>query len=324
MDNVKSTLADRDERLATALDFTTAVAPNGYVWWYVDALSDNGESGLTIIAFIGSVFSPYYARARRRGDADPENYVAINVALYGTGGKRWAMTERARGALTRTPLSWRVGPSQVVVQDGSLCFEIDEWTVPLPARLCGRVRVTPIIQTAETFELDAEGRHRWSPIAPHCRVEVEMEKPDRSWRGEGYLDRNQGERPLEEDFSYWDWSRLTVGERTAILYDVIRRDGSEQSLALAIDKSGGVTRFVPPPRFALAPNSWRVPRRTQSEGPAHVVQTFEDTPFYSRSLIQTRLFDEKVMGMHESLSLDRFQSRIVQAMLPFRMPRRTW
>ncbi len=35
-------------------------------WWYVDALSDDGRHGLTLIAFIGSVFSPYYAWARRR------------------------------------------------------------------------------------------------------------------------------------------------------------------------------------------------------------------------------------------------------------------
>ncbi len=33
----------------------------GYAWWYVDALSDDGRHGLTLIAFIGSVFSPYYA-----------------------------------------------------------------------------------------------------------------------------------------------------------------------------------------------------------------------------------------------------------------------
>ena len=46
--------------------FDTPVAPGGYAWWYIDALSDDGRCGLTIIAFIGSVFSPYYALARRR------------------------------------------------------------------------------------------------------------------------------------------------------------------------------------------------------------------------------------------------------------------
>jgi hypothetical protein len=51
--------------------FNLVVPPNGYVWWYVDALSDDGENGLTIIAFIDSVFSPYYAFARRRGSTDP-------------------------------------------------------------------------------------------------------------------------------------------------------------------------------------------------------------------------------------------------------------
>ena len=37
-------------------------------------------AGLTIIAFVGSVFSPYYHWS---GRAEPENHVAINVALYG-------------------------------------------------------------------------------------------------------------------------------------------------------------------------------------------------------------------------------------------------
>jgi carotenoid 1,2-hydratase len=35
------------------------VAPGGYAWWYLDALSDDGRHGLVVIAFIGSVFSPY-------------------------------------------------------------------------------------------------------------------------------------------------------------------------------------------------------------------------------------------------------------------------
>ena len=65
--------------------FDRPVPPGGYVWWYVDALSDDGRHGLTLIAFIGSVFSPYYAwRAARRGD--PLDHCALNVALYGAAG----------------------------------------------------------------------------------------------------------------------------------------------------------------------------------------------------------------------------------------------
>ena len=47
--------------------FDQIIPDGGYRWWYFDALSDDGTHGLSIIAFVGSVFSPYYARARRKG-----------------------------------------------------------------------------------------------------------------------------------------------------------------------------------------------------------------------------------------------------------------
>ena len=87
------------------------MARDGYAWWYVDALSDDGAHALTLIAFIGSVFSPYYAAARRRAPADPEQHVAFNVALYGAGTDRWAMTERGRQHLQRDADHLRIGPS---------------------------------------------------------------------------------------------------------------------------------------------------------------------------------------------------------------------
>ena len=81
-----------------APNFAQSVPAGGYAWGYLDALSEDGRHGLTIIAFVGSVFSPYYHWS---GRAEPENHVAINVALYGERGHRWSMTERGRGALDR-------------------------------------------------------------------------------------------------------------------------------------------------------------------------------------------------------------------------------
>ena len=83
--------------------FDQTLGPNAYQWWYVDALSDDGQYGITIIALIGSVFSPYYAWARRRGPADPEQFCALNVALYGKDRRAWAMTERGRRQLPAAP-----------------------------------------------------------------------------------------------------------------------------------------------------------------------------------------------------------------------------
>jgi carotenoid 1,2-hydratase len=47
-----------------------------------------------------------------------------------------------------------------------------------------------------------------------------------------------------------------------------------------------------------------------------------DAPFYSRSLVQTRLHGETVTGVHESLDLTRFRNPVVKAMLAVRVPRR--
>ena len=79
--------------------------------------------------------------------------------------------------------------------------------------------------------------------------------------------------------------------------------------------------FEPPPLHTLKRTGWRVGRKARSEDTAIVSRTLEDAPFYARSVVAARLLGEPVMLMHESLSLDRFKMPIVQAMLPFRMPR---
>jgi carotenoid 1,2-hydratase len=304
--------------------FDTPVAPGGYAWWYVDGLSDDGRHGLTIIAFVGSVFSPYYAWRRARSGADPEDHVAINVALYGAAGHRWAMTERGRSGLLRDRATLEVGPSRIGWRGDSLEIEIDEVTVPIPSRLRGRVRFHPSGLTGARYAIDGGGRHHWWPVAPHGRIEVEFERPALRWSGVGYLDANRGEEPLEAGFARWDWSRAALSGAAAVLYDAAPRRGPPVALALRIAPDGQVEPFAPPRRQSLPTTLWRVARSTQCEdgvAPA-VLQTLEDAPFYARSLIRTRLLGETVTAFHESLSLDRFAQPWVRLLLPFRMPRR--
>ncbi|MFN0218717.1 MAG: carotenoid 1,2-hydratase [Hyphomicrobium sp.] len=305
-------------------DFSQAVARNGYAWWYVDALSDDGRHGLTIIAMIGSVFSPYYARARRRGAGDPENHCGLNVALYGRAGKRWALTERGRGALARSERELTIGPSRVQWDGTDLRIDIDEVTVPIPSRLRGTVRLSPTATTRETFMLAEHGRHRWRPIAPFSRVAVEMERPELRWSGHGYFDWNSGEGPLEEGFSRWHWSRASSADGTTIFYDGDRRREGAFSLALNIAPDGTTRRIEAPPTATLPTTPiWRIARVTRSEPApqAKVIETCEDTPFYARSIAEISVGGRPIRAMHESLSLDRFDTRWVQCLLPFRMPR---
>ena len=76
------------------LGFDLSVPKNGYRWWYVDGFSDCGSHGVTLIFFIGTVFSPFYASARKQGPVDPRDFVCVNAVFYEPKRKHWAMTER--------------------------------------------------------------------------------------------------------------------------------------------------------------------------------------------------------------------------------------
>jgi carotenoid 1,2-hydratase len=267
------------------------------------------------------VFSPYYKRAGRR---DPLEHCAINVALYGKGGHKWAMTERGRAAVSRSATHFRVGPSAIVFEDGTLTLRLDEQTAPIPSAIRGTVRLTPRALNRRAFALDPSGRHHWWPIAPSARIEVDLDEPGLTWSGSGYLDHNHGSEPLEAGFRSWDWSRASLTDGAAILYDTICRDGAATNLALHVSTTGEVTELVPPAQARLPSTFWRLARGTRVDAGTRprLHTTLEDTPFYARSLIGAELFGEHVIAMHESLSLDRFASPVVQFMLPFRMPRR--
>ncbi len=299
------------------------MAPGGYAWWYVDGLSHDGRQAITLIAFLGSVFSPYYALARWRGRGDPLHHCALNVAVYGERRNRWALTERGRHRLSREAASLTIGPSSLTWDGTTLTIRIDEIGAPLPRRIRGVVRLRPAALTTRAYTLDAQGAHRWWPIAPCSTIEVALEQPDMRWTGPAYLDMNAGDGPLEDSFSHWTWSRAAQPEGTEVFYDIEGADEQSRSLGLHFDRAGGAHEIEAPPPASLPSTLWRVPRTTRADAGHRpcVLRTFEDAPFYARSLIASRCMGSPVTAIHESLSLDRFKRPWVRAVLPFRMPR---
>jgi carotenoid 1,2-hydratase len=248
----------------------------------------------------------------------------LNVALYGKGGKRWTMTERGGRAVARGADWLTIGPSSLTWDGAGLTVRIDEIALPLPRRIRGTVRLYPSAVEHRVLALDAGGLHRWRPITPCARVEVVLRSPGLSWSGPAYLDTNSGDRSMEADFTRWDWSRAPVPGGTVVLYNIMRRN-TEGPLPLAMryDAAGGVHDFDPPSSKPLPHTRWGVARCIGSDADAApmVVATLEDTPFYARSIVASRLLGRRVTAMHESLSLTRFSTLWVQALLPFRMPR---
>ena len=266
------------------------------------------------------MFSPYYASGYR---AEPFDHVALNVALYGPK-RRWTMTERGQETLVRDADQFTVGPSGLRWEGDTLVIELAETTPWLRQRVKGTIRVHPKALVDRPLALGRAERHFWWPLAPCARIEVDLKEPGLAWSGAGYLDMNIGCEPIENGFSHWDWSRATLADgRTVVLYDLKPRDGAPTSLAVQFDPHAEVQEIDLPAPAALRPTLWLMPRRTRADAGAkvHVHRTYEDTPFYARTGLDTQLFGERVEAMHESLSLDRLRSTIVQFMLPYRMPR---
>ena len=233
------------------------------------------------------------------------------------------MTERGASHCERSAEHFKIGPSQMHWDGQALCINIDEIGVPIPRRIRGQVRVMPEQLFDFSTPLDARAQHHWGPLAPSARVEVKLDHPGLSWRGQAYLDSNEGTEPVDRAFTEWDWSRSPLADgSTAVLYDVEPGQGHGRLLALRFHPDGRVTEFQAPPLQHLSKTAWRLPRRMRSDGPVSVLHQLEDTPFYQRAMLRSQLLGETVTSFHETLNVPRLVSPIVQAMLPWRMPRR--
>lgn len=269
------------------------------------------------------MFSPYY---KLSGRGRPEDHCAINIALNGARSSAWAMTERPAHRLRRDADNFQVGPSGLHWDGETLTIDIAEISAPLPYPVRGTIRVRPEMIGTTAFALDPAGRHRWHPVAPRARVEVDMVHPGVRWSGDGYFDSNFGDESLEEGFTDWHWSRAHLKNDVAVLYEGLRRDGTPFDLALKFDRQGRWHDVEQPAAAKLPRSRWLLKRATRADvgHDPKVIRTWIDAPFYARTALETRLFGEDCRAVHESLSLDRFRSPIVQSMLPYRMPRAFW
>ncbi|WP_208454606.1 carotenoid 1,2-hydratase [Jannaschia marina] len=301
--------------------FDLAVPPGGYAWWYVDGVSDDGARAISVIGFIGSVFSPWYHWS---GRADPANHCCLNVATYGPGG-RFAMTDRGRDALRPTETRLRIGPSEMHWTGQELRIDVNEIaSLPRVGRMRGRIVLTPDAVTGVELPLTDDGAHVWRPFAPVARIRVDLDAPGWQFSGHGYFDANFGTRPLESDFTYWTWGRFPTRAGAACFYDAARRDGSALEAAFAFDGTGA-GRVVPaPPRTAFRRSNWLLRRETRADPGTtpRQVKPMLDAPFYNRAVVETVIDGERVQGVHEALDLRRYANPLLKPMLAVRVPRR--
>lgn len=243
------------------------------------------------------------------------------------------MTERGQASLDRGRDHLRIGPSGMAMRDGRLVIDFTETALPwpgqrlMPRRVTGRVELHPDIVSDGHVDLDAEGRHVWSPRMPKATAMVTCDAlPGGGWKGRGYHDMNYGQRPLEQDFIGWDWARgnVGVGGDAVILYDAIPRIGAPRRLALRYSASGTPDILDLPTRQELPRGFWGVCSGVacDADWSPTLVTRLEDSPFYTRGCIETTLGGQRLEMVHETLDCRRLSNPLVRLMLPFRMPRR--
>lgn len=242
------------------------------------------------------------------------------------------MTERGKRHVHREARQFQVGPSQLQWHDDRLTIHLDEVSTPWPSRVRGRIDVFAQALCQYVSALDGAGRHLWGPIAPIARVEVALDSPALRWKGHAYLDSNEGIEPIDTPFDTWDWMRAGLADGSAVVaYDVQAKNSQDHRLiGVRFDRSGRFHDVELPERLPLATSAWGVRRSVRSQTQAHgtgqaspaVTRRLEDTPFYARSLVRAHLLGQTVEAVHETFCARRFASAWVQALLPWRMPRR--
>lgn len=271
------------------------------------------------------MFSPGYART----GGDPRRFLALNVALYDLAGgpPTWIFAEHDGRHLPSSPDALAVGDSLLERSGDGLTLRFDEHTTPFPRvarprRLQGTVRLRgDLTGAAPPVVLDDQGSHRWWPVQPCADLEVDVPALGLRWRGLGYHDANAGDRPLAASFRRWSWGRFHHGASTLVTYDTEPLVGPPRSVALRLDR--GQREILP--GFAsrsLSTGRWGIPVVAPHDHGAarpRLVQALEDSPFYGRHLVETTLCGERLRGITETLSVERFAAPWVRFLLPFRI-----
>jgi carotenoid 1,2-hydratase len=322
--------------------FTEPVTPGGYAWWYIDAISDDGEHALTAIYFIGSVFSPSYAGRARRGErVAAEQHLGVNLALYRRGKRiAWVMSEYAADALVeRRADALTIARSSLIrTPNGPLVARVCDREAPFMLsmagvggmRVDGEMVLEPACAPISGIELaEAGSGHRWKVPIPRARLRVKIARPSLSFEGWAYHDTNRGETRLEETLSRWSWARVHERDRLVVLYTTEDRRGRRHSV-LVDAKDGAPARDRLP---QLVPNGtveepravgWglTLPAGFSVDGGrvrATPERVLDVAPFYAR--YEARLYEggaPRGLGVGEHLDLDRFRRPGIQFLLRFK------
>lgn len=294
--------------------FELPSGPGSYRWYYLDVSA--GDFTAVVIFMVGSIFSPRYSSALRKG-GEPREHAAVNFALYEKGVRwQWVLSEYQRVAVSDDGRRLSIGGSSMnYTPDGRLVVELVDKT-PLwgrPAEV--RVELLPEGPGHPPLRLVEGLEHWWRPIAPRARATVTVPRHGLKLEGRAYHDGNHGQVPLGSDLKGWDWVRVHEEDRTTICYRPWHPAPIEERRAWQVEvdaRSLRVTQAtVPPPPTTRT--AWGLGVPADLGGDASPV-LLESSPFYAR--LESHAGGRNALG--EVADFQRFHSPWVRWMAGLR------
>lgn len=289
-------------------------AAGAYRWFYADVTA--GPFSAVCIFMLGSLFSPRYSVAARRGGL-PLEHSAVNFALYHQGVRQlWVLSEYPR-AEAESPGRLRIGRSTLTYGDrGEVVMEVEDVTAPWGRPVSARLTLEPLTPVGQVVQLAPELPHYWQALAPRSLASLEVPSLGVDARGLGYHDTNHGEELLGARLSGWHWARTHGEEATVVDYHL--PDGVPPLTMVADPHGVRITRAsATEPSRPTSITGWglRVPARLHAGG--EVVgppRLLESSPFYARLEARRGALD----SMGEVADFRRFHSPFIRWMAHFR------
>jgi carotenoid 1,2-hydratase len=231
-------------------------APGAYEWWYVDAISDDGEWACTAIWFIGIPMSPFYnaafERFKKSGESPPcaHDFPGYSISLYHRGKRVYNAFHEFPPNAFKTKFDEpfiEIGKTRFFFKNKKFEIEIDTVFEKEPRGFKGKFTLTPNqLLAGNSFKNEENGHnHTWIPAAPDCAISSEFAlyeygelKISDGFHGTAYHDHNIGLRPLADDFSDWYWGRVHCGDFTLVYYYAFSPENIPNLEWLGVFKNG--------------------------------------------------------------------------------------
>ncbi|HUF03068.1 MAG TPA: hypothetical protein VMM38_02725 [Aridibacter sp.] len=328
--------------------------PEGYEWWYFDALSDSERESIVVIFLDNFIFSPRYNALNRRPERNgleprSESFPAVAFFFYRDGKPLYRCINEFPAE------NFSADPEWPHCEIGSSSFRFEQTPygerylvdVKAPMRRGKTLRARFEWLSVESDLLpDAEAAgsgHFWNLVSSRSDVTGKIEILDSGgkcaeevdFRGTGYHDHNRDSRWLPDAVSEWTWGRVHFTDSTAVFYDYHGTDPSENVSSLLIASENGLERK--PAEFEARatrrdlfglkyPSRFRITTEDGLRLSVNDVSVIDSSFFYTRFLFDAALEAgdgalRQSCGMGEFLAPGKLKSALLDPLINMRIGR---